>query len=150
MEDDELQDALAAAAQRLDPPPEASVLAARSALAYRDLDARLAELVADSAETELAGVRSTTAVRLVTFQAEVLAVDLEVAPTGNTCTCTGQIVPARQGHVLVRHGGGEVEVEADEIGRFRAEHVARGPVSLRITVGEGADRHVVDTSWLTI
>jgi hypothetical protein len=127
-----------------DPVPLDAVAAARSAIAYRTMDAELAELTADtSVEPRVAGVRGAAAPALLSFDAIDLTVELEVVETAGARRLLGQLVPPRPGTVQVRHRGGTSTVTADEVGRFSADHVARGPVSLRCEV-EG---RVVETDW---
>ena len=71
MDDDRLLEEIGQLLRRADPVPSDVTLAARSALAWRRMDAELAELLYDSAlEAEpLAGVRSTaTGWRVLTFE----------------------------------------------------------------------------------
>jgi len=132
----------------LDPLPPEVVAAARGAFAWRTVDAELAELTLDSL-TEPAAVRSSTGPRLVSFEAESLAVDLEVADTGDTRRLVGQMVPPHPAQVTVRSASGERTVEANDIGCFTAEGIAPGPVSLLCRVADSPDRPVV-TSWIAI
>lgn len=127
-----------------DPVPPGAIAAARSAIAWRTIDAELAELTDDSSiEARPVGVRSTATPTLLAFDAPSLRVELEVVEAGATRRVTGQLVPPGPARVEVRHGGGALAVEADEIGRFRAEGLAPGPVSLRCTAAAG----VVETDW---
>jgi hypothetical protein len=135
----------------LDPLPPEVVTAARRALAWRTVDAELAELTLDSL-TEQAAVRSSTGPRLVSFEAESLTVDVEVGDTGDTGDTrrlVGQLVPPRPAQVTVRSASGEHTVEANDIGCFTAEGIAPGPVSLLCRVADSPDRPVV-TSWIAI
>jgi hypothetical protein len=52
--------------------------------------------------------------------------------------------------VDVRHAGGVITVEADELGRFSAEAVPAGQVSLRSRLGPVAGQPSVVTGWVTI
>lgn len=156
-DDDELMTELCRLATQLDPPPPHLYEAARAAFAWRRVDrelAVLAELTADSAEDEpvLAGVRSHGTARLFTFDADHVSIELEVAGTPRVggLRLVGQIVPPQPGDVIVRHAGGELTVEADELGRFRADGVAAGPTSLRCRLGSGESAHEVVTDWLTL
>lgn len=133
--------ALAAASDSV--PPDA-IAAARSAIAWRTMDAELAELTADtSIGPQLAGVRGVASPAMLTFEAPGLAVEVEVTEVGRGRRLLGQLVPAGPGEVEIRHGGGRLTVTADEIGRFAASGVAPGPVSIRCRLGTT----VVDTDW---
>lgn len=146
--DDEANDELLAELRTLpvalDPVPPAAVAAARSAIAWRTMDAELAELTADSSvETQLAGVRGVASPAMLTFEAPGLAVEIEVTEVGSVRRLLGQLVPAGPGAVEVRHGGGRVTVTADEVGRFAAPDLVSGPVSIRCQLGT----RVVETDW---
>lgn len=142
--DDELLAELRILAMELDPVPPEAVAAARSAIAWRTMDAELAELTADtSIEPQLAGVRGVAAPAMLTFEAPGLAVEVEVIEVGRGRRLLGQLVPARPGAVEIRHGGGRVTVMADEVGRFAAADVASGPVSIRCQLGT----KIVETDW---
>lgn len=138
--------------EEVDPVPAGLADAARAALSWRTVDAELAELVADSA-LEQAGVRSTRAPRLLTFTAAETTLVVEVAaptpPAQAGRRLIGQIVAPRAVEVEVRHSDGSLTVTADEYGRFRAEPVPPGPISLacRFPGTEIAD---VVTSWVVI
>ena len=66
--DDRLLAELAAALDAADPVPARVLDAAKESFTWRTIDAELAELVFDSAEQQLAGVRGIDGTRQVTFQ----------------------------------------------------------------------------------
>ncbi|MGI8810206.1 MAG: hypothetical protein ACR2KK_20645 [Acidimicrobiales bacterium] len=138
--DDMLLSELRALAARHDPIPPEALAAARSAIAWRTLDAELAEL---TAESELVGVRGGDGPELLTFDAPGLTVEIEVAALNGRRRLLGQLVPPVPGRVEVRHAGLTVTVEADAAGRFLADDVVAGPVSLRCAAGS----HLVETDW---
>jgi hypothetical protein len=142
--DDDLLAELRDAASRVDPVPPDTVLAARSAIAWRTLDAELAQLTDDSQSEPLAGVRSGDLAALLSFEAPGLAVEVEVLVAGPRRRLLGQLVPAQPGRVEVRHRGGRLEVAADDVGRFTADDLPPGPVSLRC---QGAGGRWVETDW---
>jgi hypothetical protein len=137
---------LRAAAAEVDPVPADSVLAARSAFAWRTLDAELAELTADSVvdDDRTALVRSVDTPTLLTFDAPGLTVEVEVVVASGRRRLLGQLVPPEPGWVEVRHRCGRLEVPADEVGRFTADDLAPGPVSLRCQAATG---RWVETDW---
>jgi hypothetical protein len=142
---DELRDA-----GRLDAPSAEMIAAAKSSFVWRTLDAELAELVYDSVleESALAGVRSSQPPQLLTFEAPALTIEIEAAATGSRRRLVGQLVPPQPGHVEVRHTGGTVTVDADEMGRFTADDLTPGPVSLRCYgIGESVG---VTTDWVLV
>jgi hypothetical protein len=130
-----------------DPVPQAVVDAARAAYTWRTIDAELAELTADSAMAT-AGVRSTSAPRLLTFEGAGVEVEVEVAHTGSTRHLSGQLVPMGPAQITVRWSSGSRETTADELGRFAIDHVPAGSVSLAI-LRTGAHQPIV-TSWISI
>jgi hypothetical protein len=132
---------------RADPVPQAVVDAARAAYTWRTIDAELAELTADSA-LAAAGVRSSSAPRLLTFEGDGVEVEVEVAQTGSTRHLSGQLVPVGPAQVTVRWPGGTRETAADDLGRFAVEGVPAGSVSLAV-VRAGAEHQIV-TSWISI
>jgi len=145
-EDEALLVELRSAAARVEPVPDEVMLAARSAFAYRSLDAELARLTADSVtdDARLALVRSVGTPTLLTFDAPGLTVELEVLIDGRRRRLFGQLVPAQPGRIEVRHRAGRTQVGADEVGRFTVEDLPPGPVSLRC---QSADGRWVETDW---
>jgi len=133
--------------ERADPVPPAVVEAARAAYTWRTLDAELAELTADSAMAG-AGVRSSSAPRLLTFEGPGVEVEVEIAESGSTRRLSGQLVPIGPAQVTVRWSGGSREVAADDLGRFAVEAVPAGSVSL-LVLRAGAAQPIV-TSWISV
>lgn len=150
MDDDRLLDEIGGLLRRADPVPAEVTLAARSALAWRRMDAVLAELLHDSAlEAEpLAGIRSTDGGwRTLTFEAPGgVSIDVEVSVQRSKRTIVGQIVPATAARVVIRFPDGDVPTTADELGRFQASDLTPGPMSLRCEIAGGA----IETGWVTI
>jgi hypothetical protein len=132
---------------RADPVPPAVVEAARAAYTWRTIDAELAELTADSAMAA-AGVRSTSAPRLLTFEGAGVEVEVEVAQAGSTRHLSGQLVPVGPAQVTVRWAGGTKEATADDLGRFAVEGIPAGSVSL--VVARAGAQHPIVTSWISI
>jgi hypothetical protein len=157
--DHELDDELRRIAARLDPVPAALLHAAQAAFTWRGVDAELAELAFDSlADREsLALVRGGDEPRLLTFHAADLTIELEIRPpvrehppaAGVEHRLVGQLLPPGPARVEVRHPDGVLTVEADELGRFAAERVSTGPISLRCQQA-GAARGPVVTEWVPI
>ena|SRR5687767_12010405 len=140
---------LRALVSRHDPVPEPVVHAAREAWTWRTIDAELAALVYDSAvdDSALAGVRSTEAERLLTFEGEDITVEAAVTVVGDRRRIVAQLVPPQAATVEVRHGGDSSEVAADEVGRFSVDDVASGPVGFRVTLSDG---RIVETAWVVM
>ena len=149
--DSQLLDALRAVVRAVDAPPRAVVDAARGSYAWRTIDAELAELAYDSLldDSLLVGVRGGETPRSLTFEAPDVVVEVEVLEAGEQRRLIGQLVPPRGADIQVRHSGGMVRVEADEVGRFSAAGVAPGPVSLRCRV-VGQEDTPVETPWVVL
>ena len=138
--------------EETDPVPAALVEAARASFTWRTVDTELAELTSDSA-LDAAAVRSTRAPRLLTFTAGETTLVVEVAPlaAGQDAErrLLGQLVAPRPAQVEVRHGTGSFTVSADELGRFRAEPVPAGPISLACRFAAAGEPTIV-TSWVSV
>lgn len=151
MDDEEILTEIGGLMRKADPVPPELTLAARSALAWRSMDAELAELLHDSAlETEpLAGVRSTTGGwRALTFEtADGISIEVEVTVERSKRSLIGQIAPAGPAKVVVRLPGAEVPVEVDDLGRFQTNSLRPGPISLRCELPDG---RAIETGWVTI
>lgn len=147
----ELRDALA------DDPAEAVpaelISAAQASYTWRTIEAELAELTYDSLldEGRLVAVRSATAVaggpRALTFEHGDIVVDIEVTGVGATRTLLGQVVaPAVDGVVVEELGHAPVELDVDDVGRFRHELI---PGLMRLRCRFPAARDIV-TGWMAI
>ncbi len=150
-DDDALLAELGGLFARVDPIPAEVTLAARSALAWRSMDADLAELLHDSAlETEpLAGVRGTGGGwRMLTFETpDGLSIEIEITVERSKRSLMGQIVPPGPARVLVRFPGADIPTSADDLGRFQATDLRPGPISLRCELTDG---RAIETGWVTI
>ena len=149
--DDFLTEELRALGAEVDPVPARVLAAARGSFTWRTIDAELAALAYDSAvdAEHHALVRGGSEPRLLTFESDGLTVEVEVTEVGDRRRLIGQLVPPAPGVVEVRHPGGVVSVEADEVGRFTAEPIEPGPVSLRCRrTGDGEG--TVATEWVTL
>lgn len=144
--DRRLLDQVRAALDEHDPVPESVVRAAVGSLSWLTIDAELAALAEDSALTST-GVRSTDTSRVLTFECDTGVIVLEVAGVGSTRRMVGQV--DRPAHLTIRHQGGDTELDTDEHGRFQADGIAAGPVSLRCVFVDAPDAPVV-TSWVLV
>src|SRR5437764_3139344 len=134
----------------VDPVPERVTFAAKASLAWRTVDAELAELTYDSAldADRLTLVRGAAAARLLTFSASGLTVDIEVEETDGGLRLIGELSPVQPAVVEVRHAEGTTEVETDEDGRFRIGPVPTGPIALSLRLAAGGA--TVQTEWITL
>ena len=128
--------------------------AARESLSWRDPDAALASLVADTADSDLAAelfarVRGTGQPRLLTFVGAALTVEVEASWHGQAVNLVGQLVPAGRATVHVDHRGGVTSTIADDLGRFQISTVSPGPVRLRCLL-DPAGPPPVHTDWVLL
>jgi len=152
-DDDLLLDELRRVFGAIDPVPEPVRAAARAAIEWRTIDAELAALVSDSMIDEpLLAVRGTAELRMLTFEASELTIELEAEPAGDdTLTLVGQLVPPQPAQIAIRHGSDVIATQADERGRFVACGVGAGQVSLSLRLDDRSGaRRLVETAWLSI
>jgi hypothetical protein len=149
-DDRDLLDALREAADAADPVPEVVSEAARASLTWLRVDAELAELVQDSAGAELAGVRSEQASRLVSFSAGSVSIDMEIIAAGENRRLIGHMTPPGPAQLEIRHARSRsaTTVPVDDLGRFTADGVEPGTISL-VTTPPSATTPVA-TTWLHI
>lgn len=129
-----------------DPVPSDVSEFAKAAFSWTGIDAELAELEFDSIDEDVpTGVRSSTTVRMISFQAGQWMIDIEYdESSGRLMGVTSP--PAR--YTLELHSAGAFfTTESDDSGRFSAEGVASGPLGmvLRFPGGE-----VVKTQWVVL
>jgi hypothetical protein len=141
--DDELMAELKAMLERSDPVPDTVVARSRSLLSWRDPDAELAELAADSRHADQL-VRGDTDV-LLHFRAGAVEITVQLSPAGDGLhRLVGQVDPPAPGTIEIRRPTARSQVTADEEGRFAADRLPSGPLSLRWWPdGDG----LVDTPW---
>ena len=122
-------------------------------------DARPADLAPDAAlqdgplQNGLAGaetsvVRGGPEWRQLSFRASGLTIELEITGGGDYRRLMGQLIPRQSAVVDIRHGQGATTVEADTLGRFSAEDVPSGQISLRCRLG--SDQAPIVTGWISL
>jgi len=148
-DDDAFLDHLRAVAAEADPPPELTALAARAAFATRRLDEELAELVLDSAEARTAVRAARSDVRVLSFEAGEVVVEVQVQDTDHGQELRGLVDGARPDTVTIESGKGtdSLVVPVDEDGWFVAAPVRPGPVRLRLATPGGP---TVLTTWVVL
>lgn len=147
--DDHVVDQLREVFEAVDAPPPQLVDAAKASIAWRTVDAELAELVSDSSTEPAAAVRATEPTRLLTFSSGDTLIVIEVANERRTRRVIGQVVAPSVATIEVRHADGVVSVSTDADGRFRASPVAAGPISVCCRFDDPHRASVV-TSWVSI
>lgn len=145
-EEEEILARLRKALRSTDPAPSDIAEFAKAAFAWRDIDAELAELDFDSIEENtLEGVRSTATGRMISFQAGQWMLDVEYDETAGRLM--GHISPTASFTVELHTSGALFSVESDEHGRFEADGVAPGPLSMVLRFSDGS---IVKTQWVIL
>jgi len=144
--DDPLWTDLRSLVARFDSVPVAVTAAAKATLAWRDPDAALARLVADSADTGLVGVRGQGQPRLVTFETDGVTIEVEIGHLDRRVRLVGQVVPPAPGEIRVDGDRGEsAETTVDALGRFTVHSDASG--SIRLCWKAAGTETAVVTAW---
>jgi hypothetical protein len=125
--------------------PESFVDLGKSAYAWHNIDAELAQLTYDSSREPVAGLRSETAsIRALTFTSAHISLELEVTEG----SLLGQIIPPRAGTLETQtRAGTTTSTPVDEIGCFAVEPIPASPFRLRCRTADGTD---VLTGWITL
>ncbi|MDX3192853.1 hypothetical protein PV458_30970 [Streptomyces sp. MN03-5084-2B] len=145
--DDELMDALRAAAAQADPVPGLVLRQARAALTTRDLDAELAELAFDSDLAEAGAVRAAGEdVRLLSFEAGRVSVELQVEYADGRVSLRG-LVTGATGEAVIEVAGERHPRPIDAEGWFTATGLPRGATRLKVTTADGT---AVTTGWASL
>jgi hypothetical protein len=149
--EERLFEELTAVVRRADRPPADVLAAARGSYTWRTIDAELAELTYDSLldDDALAKVRSGAQPRQVTFESDDLTIELEIGFATGGRRIVGQLIPTQVAEIEIRHPAGEQSVEADELGRFTAEVLTVGPVSLACKLKTDGEV-TITTDWIII
>jgi hypothetical protein len=135
---------LAGLLEAVEPVPAEVVLAARSAFAWRDLDAQLAVLTVEDG----ALVRGHGDQRLLTFEAPDLTVVVEVTEVGEGRRLVGQLVPAGPAEISLetaRAPQQQLHAPVDALGRFALPEIPAGHIRFRCVLSDGQK---VVTQWL--
>ena len=146
MNDDLLMDRLREIAGVADAAPALVHAAASAAFALRDLDASLAELVRDSAESSLAAVRGDGDDRLLSFESGDVTVEMQVTENGPRRDVVAHVSGAALADATVDMLGASRSVSTDD-GVLVVRDLPPGPLRLRLTTTAGA---AVATSWVRI
>jgi hypothetical protein len=127
-------------------PPE-FVGAGKSAFAWHNIDAELAQLTYDSSrdsQYELSLRAEAASIRALTFTSAHLTIELEVTQD----SLVGQIIPAQSATIKVQpRDGAGTEVAADEIGCFSIRPVPSGEFRLHCRTSAGVE---ILTGWIAL
>ena len=138
-DDDELLDALREALRAREAVPDEFIEAGKSAFAWHNIDAELAQLTYDSsrdAEYELSMRAEDASIRALTFTSAHLTIELEVSED----SVLGQVVPAQCGMIEIQgREGPTATTEADEVGCFLIRPIPDSPFRLRFRTADGSD-----------
>jgi len=144
--EEELVAGLREALEAGDPVPADVAEFAKAAFTWRDIDAQLAQLDFDSAEEDLpAGVRSSTTARMMSFQVGQWMLDIEFDDVSGRLI--GAISPEASYSVELHTPGALFMTESDDVGRFEAEGIVPGPLSLVLRFNH---RSVIKTQWVVL
>jgi hypothetical protein len=130
--------------------PSWSAELAKASYGLRAVDAELATLSSDSGLTAGSGMRATAAPRLAVFEAAGLSVEIEIEPAARSglWRLVGQLTPAGPARIGIRRHGDAVSwTDADDRGRFSADQLPGGPLSLRC---ERPGQPAAATEWIWI
>jgi hypothetical protein len=145
-DDEQLLAALGEALRARQAVPDWFVETGKSAYAWHNIDAELAQLTYDSSHDTVgaAVTRSEAAsIRSLTFTSPHLSLELEV--TGSSLL--GQVIPPRAGTLEIHTKTGVTTTPVDEIGCFAVDPIPASPFRLRYRTTDGID---VLTGWITL
>jgi hypothetical protein len=149
--DDELLGALRTLFSQRNSPPGWAVELAKGSYDLRAIDAELADLTSDSRLGTTRRLRTGGGPRLVVFEAAACTIEVEIEPGGRSgrWQLVGQLSPAGPARILLRRAAPAVPawVDADELGRFTADDLAAGPLSLTCVRQGHQD---TATAWISI
>lgn len=141
--DEDLMARLRTLGSQVDPVPDDVVMAGRSALAYRDLDVRLAELV-DEPTMAGAGTRGAAEDSWFTFEVDDVVIEVAVRVRAGEQHLVGQVDGGDVARLAVRQATETTALDVDELGRFSTP-LAAGPVSVIVELVGGPR---IATSWI--
>jgi hypothetical protein len=97
---------------------------------------------------EASVVRGGPEWRQLSFRASGLTIELEITGGGDYRRLMGQLIPRQSAVVDIRLAHGVTTVEADTLGRFCAEEIPSGQISLRCRLG--SDQAPIVTGWISL
>jgi hypothetical protein len=127
-------------------PPE-FIEAGKSAFAWHNIDAELAQLTYDSAldsGRELSLRAEAASIRALTFTSAHVTIELEVTQD----SLLGQIIPAQPATIKIQpREGAETALTTDEIGCFSIQPIPSGPFRMHCHTAADVDAL---TGWITL
>jgi hypothetical protein len=151
LDDGQLLAALGEVLHASGPPPQWSVELAKASFGLRVADAELARLTSDSGlASAQSALRGAGAPRLTAFDATDLSVEIQIeaGARAGSWRLTGQLMPPAPARIQVRQPRAEPYwVDADDLGRFAADQLRDGPLSL---ICERAGLPPAVTQWIVI
>jgi hypothetical protein len=145
-DDEHLLAALGEAVRAREAVPPWFVETGKSAYAWHNIDAELAQLTYDSSHDTIGAAvtrAEAASIRSLTFTSPHLSLELEV--TGNSLL--GQVIPPRAGTLEIHTRAGVTTSPVDEIGCFAVDPSPASPFRLRYRAPDGTD---VLTGWITL
>jgi len=151
LDDEGLLGALRTLLSQRDSPPGWVVELAKGSYDLRAIDAELADLTSDSGLGTTSRLRTGGGPRLVVFEAAACTIEIEIEPGSRAgrWQLVGQLSPAGPARIMLRRvpPTAPAWVDADELGRFTADDLAAGALSLTC-VRPGSQ--VTATAWISI
>jgi hypothetical protein len=136
---------------RSEPVPDWSAELAKGSYDLRAVDAELAVLSSDSGlAPDRSSTRSGATARMAVFDTEDLSVEVEIEPgeRAGSWRLIGQLNPAAPARIEIRQQQAEsFWVDADRFGRFAADRLRGGPLSL---VCRRSGQRAAVTEWIAI
>lgn len=133
---------------RADPVPASVVAAAKASLAWRTVDAELAELISDSLMGAGPTLRGPTSPRLLSFETTDLNLDVEIHVTGGRARLIGQVAPPAAGRLAVESAAGSRTTVVDGTGAFSVAIDVPGRYRLRFEAAEPGP--AVHSEWFAV
>ena len=111
-----------------------------------------AELIPDSLPEADAVLRGSpeSEWRRLSFRASGLVIELQISTTGDSRRLVGNLIPRQSAIVEIRHESETTTVNADTLGRFTADSIPGGKVSIRCRLGPDMDYLSIVTGWIHI
>lgn len=145
-DDEQLSARLTAIAAVADPPPPGLAETAKALFGLGRLDAELAELVRDSAETLELAIRADGDDRLLSFEAGAATVEMQVSERADRRDVVAHVSGITLEAAAVETLAGAHSLQVDD-GVLIARDLSAGPLRLRLTPPAGP---AIVTSWVTI